>query len=113
MAEIFRFTLISRLHDAGVLSDDTATNLMSWPHSGFHVHHSDSFPASDREQLTRRLAYAFRTPVSLSQLSYTNAAVQVRTRKGHTMNFSPLEFLAHLTVHIPDHYQHYRRYAGL
>jgi hypothetical protein len=113
MTENFRFTLISRLHQAGVLSDDIATNLMSWPHSGFHVHHSDAFPASDREPLTRRLAYAFRTPVSLSQLSYTKSSVQVRTRKGQTLHFTPLEFVAHLTVHIPNHYQHMRRYAGL
>ncbi|HLG18568.1 MAG TPA: transposase [Bdellovibrionota bacterium] len=113
MTQIFRFTLISRLHEAGVLSDDTATNLMSWPHSGFHVHHSDPFPASDREQLIRRLAYAFRTPVSLSQLRSSPTSVQLRTRKGKTLAFSPVEFLAHLTVHIPDRYQHYRRYAGL
>lgn len=29
MTEILRFTLIDRLHKARVLSDDTATNLMS------------------------------------------------------------------------------------
>jgi hypothetical protein len=29
------------------------------------------------------------------------------------VEFTPLEFLAHLTLHIPDRYQHMRRYAGL
>jgi hypothetical protein len=113
MTEIFRFLLIDRLHRKKVLTDDVATNLMAWPHSGFHVHASEPFPISNREELTRRLAYAFRTPVSLSQLTYTKEAVHVRTRKGRALTFSPLDFLAHLTVHIPNHYQHMRRYAGL
>jgi hypothetical protein len=113
MAEIFRFTLISLLHKQQVISDDLATNLMSWPHSGFHVHASDPFPATDKEQLERRLAYAFRTPVSLSQITYRNTGVTLRTRKGNTLLFSPLDFLARLTLHIPDTYQHMRRYAGL
>jgi hypothetical protein len=29
------------------------------------------------------------------------------------VEFTPLDFLAHLTLHIPDRYQHMRRYAGL
>ena len=43
MTEIFRFLLIQRLHKSKALSDDTATNLLSWPHSGFHVHASEPF----------------------------------------------------------------------
>ena len=42
-----------------------------------------------------------------------NGVVQVRTRKGQTLHFSPLEFLTHLTVHIPDRSQHLRRSTGL
>lgn len=77
------------------------------------MHASEPFPASDREQVTRRLAYAFRTPVSLSQLTYSKEAVYVRTRKGEGLVFSPLDFLAHLTVHIPNRYSHMRRYGGI
>ena len=46
-------------------------------------------------------------------MTYTQDSISLRTRKGNTLNFSPVEFLAHLTVHIPNTYQHYRRYAGL
>lgn len=113
MAEIFRKLVVTALHRKGVLSDDVATNLMSWPHSGFHVHASDPFPATDKEQVTRRLAYAFRVPVSLKQLTYERGEVTLRTHKGNTLRFEPMEFLAHLTLHIPDRYQHYRRYFGL
>ena len=113
MTEIFRFTVINLLYKARVLSDDTATNLMSWRRSGFHVRASDPFPATDRDPLIRRIAYAFRVPVSLAQLSYQDNLVQLRTRKGRAIEFTPVEFLAYLTVLIPDTYQHYRRYAGL
>jgi hypothetical protein len=113
MAEIFRFLLIERLHKARVLSDDIATNLMSWPHSGFHLHHSEPFSPHDREEFIRRLAYAFRTPVSLSRLSYAENRVFLQNRAGGPIEFTPLEFLAHLTCHIPNRYQHMRRYAGL
>lgn len=114
MTEIFRFLLIERLHKARVLSDDTATNLMSWPHSGFHIHHSEPFSPKDRDGFLRRLAYAFRTPVSLSRLSYDGEnRVTLSTPKGDSLEFTPLDFLAHLTLHIPDRYQHMRRYAGL
>jgi hypothetical protein len=113
MTEIFRFLLIERLHKTGVLSDDIATNLISWPHSGFHIHHSEPFSPKDREGFIRRLAYAFRTPVSLSRLSYAENRVILTPRTGERVEFTPLEFLAHLTLHIPDRYQHMRRYAGL
>lgn len=112
--QIFRFLLIDRLHRVRVLSDDIATNLMSWPHSGFHLHHSEPFSPNDRDEFLRRLAYAFRTPVSLSRLSYDGEnRVSLQTRAGAPVEFTPLEFLAHLTAHIPDRYQHMRRYAGL
>ncbi|MFH1263660.1 MAG: transposase [Pseudomonadota bacterium] len=86
---------------------------MSWPHSGFHLHASEPFSPQDRESFLRRLAYAFRTPVSLSRLSYGQDRVFLSTRSGRNLTFTPLEFPAHLSVHIPDRYQHVRRYAGL
>ena len=113
MAEIFRFVLIDRMHKEGILSDDVATNLMSWAHSGFHVHASEAFSPSDSDQFARRLAYAYRTPVSLSQMSYGKDQVYLRTKKGSALQLSPLEFIAKLTLHIPDTYLHMRRYAGL
>jgi hypothetical protein len=77
------------------------------------VHCSEPFHPQDKEPFLRRLAYAFRVPVTLGQLQYEQDRVELRTKKGKTLTFSPTDFIAKLTQHIPDRYQHMRIYGGL
>lgn len=113
MADIFRFELIEAMFKAGVLTPEVANNLLSWKHSGFHVHATVPFMPDheDGELLRTRLAYAFRPAVSLGRLSFDGERVTCRSRRC-TLILSPVEFLAKLTLHIPDRYQNIRRYAG-
>jgi hypothetical protein len=75
---MFRFELIEMMFKAGVLTPEIANNLLSWKHSGFHVHATAPFkPGDDNGELLRnRLAYAFRPAVSLGRLSFDGERVQ-------------------------------------
>jgi len=94
-----------------VLPMDVADNLMSWQNSGFHVYATESFSPSDTQTLTNRLAYAYRLPAPLNRLSFNDGQVTVAARK-QTLTLTPVDFIAKLTLHIPNRYQNVRRYAG-
>jgi hypothetical protein len=111
MTELFRFELIEAMFKAGVLTADVANNLFSWRHSGFHVHASEAFHPDEGDKLRNRLAYAFRPAVALGKLSFDGERVVCQTKKTR-LTLTPMEFLARLTLHIPDRYQNIRRYAG-
>ena len=97
---------------AGVLTPEIADNLLSWRHSGFHIHATAPFMPDDEDGslLGTRLAYAFRPAVSLGRLSLDGERVTYRSRRC-TLTLPPVEFLAKLVLHIPDRYQNIRRYA--
>jgi hypothetical protein len=111
MTELFRMELVSALVKKGVLDANVADNMFSWKHSGFHVHASESFYPSEDEKLKNRLSYAFRPPVALSRLTFNRNTVRYTTRKTNLI-LEPIEFIARVTLHIPDRYQNIRRYAG-
>ncbi len=111
MTELFRLELLKLMVKSKVLSPDVADNLMSWGHSGFHVYATEPFDPSDTQTLTNRLAYAYRLPAPLNRLSFNNGMVTVEARK-QTLTLTPVDFIAKLTLHIPNRYQNVRRYAG-
>ena len=112
MTEIFRLELISMLVKKNVLMPDIADNLLSWKNSGFHVYASWPFHPDEENTLKNRLAYAFMPAVTLNRLSFNGEEVSYRTKKNLSLTFTPVDFLARLTLHIPDRYQNIRRYAG-
>ncbi|MFH1873724.1 MAG: transposase [Pseudomonadota bacterium] len=112
MTEIFRLELISMLVKKKALLPDIADNLLSWKNSGFHVYASWPFHPEEGDTLKNRLAYAFRPAVVLKRLKFDGEEVAYRSKKNVALTFTPTEFLAKLTLHIPDRYQNIRRYAG-
>jgi hypothetical protein len=112
MNEIFRRHLFRLMIKHDVIGTEIADNMMSWPHSGFHVHASEPF--IDEERLERCLRYAFRSPVTLDSLDYDKekGRLQLTTKKKKVLEFTAKDFIAHLVQHIPDRYQNMRRYAG-
>jgi hypothetical protein len=94
-----------------VLPPEVADNLLSWQNSGFHVYATEPFDSADKQTLTNRLAYAYRLPAALNRLSFNDGIVKVEARK-QTLTLTPLDFIAKLTLHIPNRYQNIRRYAG-
>jgi hypothetical protein len=119
MTELFRLELLKLMVKQGVLAPEVADNLLSWQNSGFHVYATESFEPSDKQTLINRLAYAYRLPAPINRLSYnpstgserSNGMVTVTARK-QTLTLKPVDFIAKLTLHIPNRYQNVRRYAG-
>ncbi len=92
--------------------------MLTWPHSGFHVHTAAWVTEEDRAFATRLARYCAR-PVALERLTYDRAAKAVTYRSDKsegptagTETVDPLEFLARVLVHIPDKGHVTTRYCG-
>ncbi|MCA2987479.1 MAG: transposase [Gemmatimonas sp.] len=88
---------------------DHAAGMLTWPHSGVHVHTAVWGPADDRAFATRLARYCARSPVALERRAYdrTAKAVTYRSDKSEgptagTETVDPLECLARVLVRIPD-----------
>jgi len=102
-----------------LFDEDQAAGMLTWPHSGFHVHTAVWVPEDDRAFTTRLARYCARNPVALERLSYDRAAKAVTYRSDKsegptagTETIDPLEFLARVLVHIPDKGHVTTRYYG-
>ena len=88
---------------------DQASGMLTWPHSGFHLHTAVWVPEEDRAVATRLARYCARNPVALERLTYDRAAKVMRYSSDKsegptagTATADPLEFLPRVLVHIPD-----------
>ena len=93
--------------------------MLTWPHSGFHVHTAVWVPEDDRAFATRLARYCARNPVALERLTYDRTAKAVTYRSDQsegptagTETADPLEFLARALCHIPDKGHVTTRYYG-
>lgn len=93
--------------------------MLTWPHSGFHVHTAVWVPEDDRALTTRLARYCARNPAALERLTCDRAAkvVSYRSDKSEdptagTETVDPLEFLARVLVHIPHKGYVTTRYYG-
>jgi hypothetical protein len=95
-----------------LLSEDAARSMLSWPHSGFHVHHGVRLEADDALGILQLARYAARAPIALERLHYDAPKQQVTLRSDKhegptagTHSFPALEFLARLLAHVPDRHE--------
>jgi hypothetical protein len=98
---------------------DHAAGMLTWPHSGVHVHTAVWGPADDRAFATRLARYCTRSPVARERRTYdrTAKAVTYRSDKSEgptagTETIDPLECLARVLVRIPDKGHVTTRYDG-
>jgi hypothetical protein len=112
LKQLFQRTLLTLLVKKEIITEGLANNLLSWRHSGFGVHASESFEVTKTDELIARLSYAHRVPVAVNRVSYTNNLVYYETKNGEKLEFHPLDFIAYVTLHIPNHYQNIVRYCG-
>ena len=96
-----------------------AAGMLTWPHSGFHVHTAVWIPEDDRAFATRLARDCARNPVALERLTYDRAAKAVTYRSDKsegptagTETADPLAFLARVLVHSPDKGHVTTRYDG-
>lgn len=116
--ELFRQTLLRRLHNAERLSGEFLENLLSWHHSGFSVHAGERlFP--EEPHLERLARYLARPPLAAAQVKIVpGGRVRVETpphpRTGKTeLLLEPFDFVHAVVSQVPDRGQHMVRYYGV
>ena len=119
LTEAFRRAVLRLFVRLELFDEDQAAGMLTWPHSGFHVHTAVWVPEDDRAFATRLARYCARNPVALERLTYDRAAQAVTYRSDKsdgptagTETADPLEFLARVLVHIPDNGHVTTRYYG-
>ncbi|MFN9309645.1 transposase, partial [Gemmatimonas sp.] len=119
LTEAFRRAVLRLFVRLELFDEDQAASMLSWPHSGFHVHTAVWVPEDDRAFATRLARSCARHPVALERLTSdrTARAVTYRSDKSEgptagTETVDPLEFLARVLVHIPDKGHVTTRYYG-
>ena len=124
LEELFRARVITFLVDKGLLPPERAKMLRSWVHSGFNVHRSRRVLPDEREDLERLAQYIIRNPFAVEKMQVAepnraNPDGSVIYRSGLNPKiqrnfevFSPCDFIAAITQHIPDKSFQLVRYYG-
>jgi hypothetical protein len=109
IAELFRRVILRAFVERELISESVAENMLSWPHSGFHVHLGPVIGEDEGELLRATARYCARAPLALSRLTYDREAGAVSYSYTNTYDqtesterITPLELIARLVTHIPD-----------
>jgi len=121
ICELFQDRVFEALSREGLIDEDTVTNMKSWEHSGFSVYASEPISPDDKDSLLFLARYLKRCPVSCERMEIDESdkespAVKYssyRDGKISTRTFTPLQFLAELSQHIPYTWEQTTRFFGL
>ncbi len=121
LREIFRALVLKMLKKEGLIDDDFIKMIMKWQHtSGFNVHNEVKIKPEDDKGIENLSQYIIRNTFSLEKLKYEegDSLVIYRSKMTHGKNkrnfqvFSPLDFIAAITQHIPEPSFQLVRYYG-
>ncbi len=124
LEELFRARVITFMAAKGLLPPERARMLRGWVHSGFNVHRSRRVLPGERTDLERLAQYIIRNPfavekMQVSEATRANPAGAIIYRSGMNAKthrnfevFSPCDFIAAITQHIPDKSFQLVRYYG-
>ena len=119
LEELFRVKVIRFLERQNLLPPERARSLRAWVHSGFNVHAGDRVEPEAKAELTDLAQYILRNPISVEKMILESPTDNViyRSRMSVKINrnfeiFSPTDFLAAITQHIPDKGVQMVRYYG-
>jgi len=98
-----------------LIERETADAILMQEHTGFFVWIGDSIPSTEKERIKFLTRYIERSPINLQKLSLEGDTVVVRNDNEQVPSgrFSPLEFLAELSLQIPNVYESTLRYYGV
>jgi Zn finger protein HypA/HybF involved in hydrogenase expression len=119
LEEVFRARVITFLVDKALLPPERANMLRGWVHSGFNVHRSRRVQPDEREDLERLAQYIIRNPFSVEKMQVNQAgdsiiyhsAMNPKIQRNFEV-FTPCDFIAAITQHIPDKSFQLVRYYG-
>jgi len=119
LEELFRARVITFLVEKGLLPADRARMLRGWVHSGFNVHRSRRVLPDEREDLERLAQYIIRNPFAVEKMQVNQAGDSIIYRSAMNPKiqrnfevFTPCDFIAAITQHIPDKSFQLVRYYG-
>ena len=118
LSELFRRLVLRELRRAERLREETESMLLSWQHSGFHVHAGEPVLPDDTDRLEHLARYITRAPIRLDAITPLDAMrVVVRTPPdpqtgSQRMELDVLEMIRRLCAQIPAPRQHLVRYYG-
>lgn len=109
LEELFRARVITFLVDKGLLPVERANMLLGWVHSGFNVHRSRRVLPDEREDLERLAQYIIRNPFAIEKMEVKQpggpiiyrSAMNPKIQRNFEV-FTPCDFIAAITQHIPD-----------
>jgi len=117
IAELFRREVLREFVERELIPESVASNMLGWPHSGFHVHLGPVIDGNDREQLKQTASYGARAPLALSRLTYDRKKELVSysytnpyDKLEYTEKLTPEELIARLVTHVPDPWEQTTRY---
>ncbi|MCP3890802.1 MAG: hypothetical protein GY702_18310 [Desulfobulbaceae bacterium] len=121
LRELFRAHVLKMLKKEGLIDDTFITMIMKLRHvSGFNVHNQVRIKPDDDQGMKNLAQYIIRNTFFLEKLKYQtgDSSVIYRSKMTHGKNkrnfqvFSPLEFIASITQHIPEPSFQLVRYYG-
>ena len=124
LEELFRARVITFLVGKGLLPPARAQILRGWVHSGFNVYRSRRVAPEERADLERLAQYIIRNPFSVEKMQVTEAnranpdgSIIYRSGMNPKIQrnfevFTPCDFIAAITQHIPDKSFQLVRYYG-
>jgi hypothetical protein len=118
LRELFEIEVFRFLRKRGLLSRERMELILSWPHSGFNVHVGEAVAPDDKISLARVARYMLRASVVMSRISYDrdHATVRIDPHGPHSedpIELDVLDFIARLSVHIPEPHERLVLYYGL
>jgi hypothetical protein len=97
-----------------LLEEEVSLSILEQEHSGFSVWIGDTIAPEDEERIKFLSRYIERAPISLKKLSLEGGMVRVHSSNDAVPDsvVSPLEFLAMLSLQIPNRSESLVRYYG-
>jgi hypothetical protein len=119
LEELFRAKVIHLLLQEKLLPPERVQVLYSWKHSGFNLHAGQPMPPEAKADLEDLAQFILRNPFSVEKMTLESPGdlVIYRSRLNARINrnfevFTPTDFLAAITQHIPEKGAQMIRYYG-
>jgi len=111
LAALFCHKILAALQARNLIADGVVAQMLSQKHTGFSAWWGEQIPPGDEGYRLFLARYIDRGPVVSSRIEIDGDIVTYRTEKDQlTHEFSPLEFLARITPHIPNKWESTVRY---
>jgi len=113
--KLFIYKIFKMLLKKGIITERTIELILSWRHSGFGIYCGDRITPSQTISMENLARYIIRASFSQERMEYFPDESKVTYMSKYSKEvkeFSPLEWMAALSSHIPDQGEQMVRYYG-